>query len=169
MARDESSREDLLSEAKQLVERIKIVPLQSAVGNWAHSSGGNSIVAGFRTDGAASIFFGEDPVYHFNAADELRRAYSQGLLIKADAGRLVSLDRQRSETEVRLVRHELSDAEQTLFLDAMIEHLQQLSMILAAGEFEIAGQVPADVDVRSRVARWLEGRAHWPIAARPNV
>ncbi len=31
-----------------------------------------SIVFGFRRDGAPSIFFGADPVYQFNAAGELR-------------------------------------------------------------------------------------------------
>src|SRR5204863_2544475 len=78
MAREESSREDLLREATALVERIELIP------NGSTSDG--RIVAGFRRNGALSVFFGEDPVYQFNAAGELRRAYTDGKLLKADRG-----------------------------------------------------------------------------------
>jgi hypothetical protein len=73
MARDETKREDLLAEATALVERIQIV-----------SQSAGTITAGFRANGALSLFFDEDPAYHFNSAGELRRAYCAGLLIKAD-------------------------------------------------------------------------------------
>ena len=70
MARDESDREDLLREATALVERIELAP--------ADAADDEHIVAGFRRDGALSIYFGADPVYHFNSAGELRRAYCDG-------------------------------------------------------------------------------------------
>src|SRR3954451_8705906 len=111
MARDESNREDLLREATALVERIELIP-NGAADN-------RHIIAGFRRDGALSIFFGEDPVYQFNAAGELRRAYHDGKLLKATRGRLAALKRARTEHEIQLVRHELSGAEQAEFLSRM--------------------------------------------------
>ena len=131
--------------------------------------GGISIVAGFRADGAFSIFFGEDPVYHFNADGELRRAYHDGLLIKAVDGRLVSLRRERTDTETQLLRHEFSPNEQEGFVLAMKQRLEQLFTILAAGDFDVKGQVPPERSVLARVKRWLWDRESWPIASRPNV
>src|SRR5687768_8047260 len=109
MSRTESDREDLLREATALVERAE---LQVA-------GLGEPIVVGFRRDGAASFFFGADPVYQFNAAGELRRAYVGGLLYKAEQGELVALRRERTPAETALVRHDLSAAESTDLLAAL--------------------------------------------------
>lgn len=163
MARDESNREDLLREATALVERIELMPRN---GVWGQSA---PIVAGFRRDGALSVFFGEDPVFHFNAAGELRRAYCDGLLIKAVRGELVSLRRLRTECEVQLVRHTLSGDEQTEFLSAMKNRLRWLAKMIAAQDFECGRQVPPDADVLGRVCAWLSEYKTWSIADRPNV
>src|SRR3954447_20411722 len=104
MSRHESDREDLLREATALVERIELT-----VGGFDLP-----VVCGFRRDGAASFYFGADPVYQFNAVGQLRRAFVAGRLIKAERGRLVALSRERTENEVALVRHELSAAEATV-------------------------------------------------------
>ena len=90
MARDQSSREDLLREATALVERIE---LRIAGPMSVKHDRDDHVVVGFRANGSASFFFGEDPVYQFNSAGQLRRAYCGGLLIKAAHGRLVSLQR----------------------------------------------------------------------------
>jgi hypothetical protein len=171
MAREESAREDLLAEAKQLVQRIQIVPRVTDDLDASNRLDPLPIVAGFRADGAFSIFFGEDPVYHFNADNELRRAYCQGLLIKAVGGRLISLRRHRTETETQLLRHEFSDDEQTDFLVKMREKLQQLFATINAGQLDVTGQVPAAEAVLDMVRRWLMLRptTGWPIAARPNA
>src|SRR5262245_2457169 len=113
MARQESEREDLLREATALVERIELAPRSAAGSATAH------VIAGFRRDGGLSIFFGDDPVYQFNAAGELRRAYCEGKLVKAVGGRLANLSRLRTVGEVQLVRHDLSDAEELTFVDQM--------------------------------------------------
>ena len=169
MARDESPKEDLLADARQLVERIRFVPHVGRSDVGRDSLEGVSIVAGFRADGAFSIFFGEDPAYHFNADGELRRAYHDGLLVKAVDGRLVSLRRERTETETQLLRHEFSAKEQEDFVLAMKRRLEQLFALLAAGDFDVKGQVPPERSVLARVKRWLWDRESWPIAARPNV
>ena len=159
MARDESNREDLLREATALIERVELVPRPTGI----------HLVAGFRRDGELSIFFGEDPVYQFNAAGELRRAYRNGVLLKATNGRLASLNRVRTEREVQLVRTDLSDSEQGVFLDQMAANLRQLKEWIRHGEIEVVGQVPADADVLGRVGNWLSEHSSWEIATRPNA
>lgn len=145
MSRTQSDREDLLREATALVERAGL----QVAGN------DEPVVVGFRAGGEASVFFGADPVYHFNADGELRRAYVGGLLYKAERGRLVSLRRQRSEREVALVRHDLSDSEAADLLSGMQKRLAELAAAIAGGAFQVFGQVPADRDVLCRIRGWL--------------
>ncbi len=118
MARQESDREDLLREATALVERIELAP---AAGD------GKDVVIGFRRDGAASIYFGTDPAYHFNSSGELRRAYCDGLMYKAEHGQLVSLERIRRENEMQLVRRTLTDAKEAEFLATLLRRLRELA------------------------------------------
>ena len=157
MAREESSREDLLREATALVERIEL------------ALSGQHIVAGFRRDGSLSIFFGEDPVYQFNAAGELRRAYSSGQLIKALDGRLVAMRRVRTEHEVQLVRHELSREEEAEFVRQMNERLRDFARRVEANDVAVVGHVPDGADVLGRVKASLAAQGEVRIAARPNV
>ncbi|HVT30748.1 MAG TPA: hypothetical protein VHE81_22260, partial [Lacipirellulaceae bacterium] len=127
------------------------------------------VVAGFRRDGALSVFFGDDVVYQFNAAGELRRAYSEGLLLKAMRGRLASLQRVRTPRETQLVRQDLTYAEQSAFLAQMTRHLSELKSALDNCRFETVGQVPPDADVLARLQGWLRTQDEFQIAARPNV
>ena len=145
MSRRELDREDLLREATALVERAEL-QVQGF---------DEPVIVGFRKDCAASIFFGADPVYQFNAAGELRRAYVDGLLYKAERVRLVSLRRERMETETALMRRELSNAEADAFGVEMRARLRQLEGAMARGEFSVSGQWPIGGDVGSRIHRWL--------------
>jgi hypothetical protein len=168
MAREESSREDLLREATALVERIELAPLANgplSAGDLAEEH----IVVGFRRDGALSIFFGEDPVYQFNPAGELRRAYCDGKLLKAVGGQLAALDRVRTEHETQLVRHDLTRDEQATFIAQMQDNLKRFAQVIKANGFEIVGQVPTGADVLIRVQNWFASHNKWPIAARPNA
>jgi hypothetical protein len=160
MARRESEREDLLREATALVERAEL----------RIEGHDEPIVVGFRRDGSASFFFGADPVYQFNTASELRRAYVDGLLYKAERGRLVALRRERSATEVALVRSELNDENTMALMSALRHRLTLLHSALLAGSYEIAGQVPTDSDVPARIARWLVALSNEiSVASAPNV
>ena len=169
MAWEESSREDLLRQATALVERIELIPQASAFSEAAIPFIGEHIVAGFRRDGALSIFFGEDPVYHFNAAGELRRAYCNGKLLKSSRARLAALRRVRTQHEVQLVRHELSAKEEAGFMSQMEQHLSDLSRLINANSIEVVGQVPADHDVLSRLKQCLATHDKRQIATRPNA
>src|SRR5436190_5016936 len=129
MSRHESDREDLLKEATALVERVELRLEGEA----------ESIVAGFRRDGAASFFFGADPVYQFNAAKELRRAFVGGLLYKTDSGRLVQMRRERTAEAVELRSRELDAVETAAFLSRAEAELAVLQSALAASRFEVVG------------------------------
>jgi hypothetical protein len=162
MSREEHDREDLLREATALVERIELVAASPA-------TDAKPIVIGFRRNGALSIFFGADPVYQFNAAGELRRAYRDGLLYKAERGRLVSLEQRRTLHEVQLVRRDLTEAECQDFVLQMQRHLGELRTKLADGSLLVAGQVPVGGTAFDRVRAWLVGHDGLPIAASPRA
>lgn len=169
MARHESSREDLLGEAKALVERIELVPHAATKQPLKSIVPPTPIVAGFRKSGSLSLFFGEDPVYQFNAQGELRRGYRHGRLYKAVRGRLASLQRVRSDEKTELVRHDLTISEQTHLVDDMIIHLSDFALLLNSNDFDVNGQVPADADILGRLRKWLVAHNGLPIAKRPNV
>ena len=159
MAREEQEREDLLREATALVERIEIVSeVQDA-----------PVVIGFRVNGAASIYFGDDPVYHFNSNGELRRAFVDGLLYKSVNRKLVSMRRERNEHEVQLVRHELTSTEQSQALDAVNNRLDSLQRTISSQSFEVTGQIPEGVDLIGRAGQWLSQLADIAIARSPGV
>ena len=160
MARHEQDREDILREATALVERVELKVPDHA----------EPVIVGFRRDGSASLFFGADPVFQFNSAGELRRAYVAGRLIKAERGRLVALKRQRTETQVHLLRTELDPQATIDILQAAAHHLQQLGDHLRSAAVQVRGQVPATTDVVARVRDWLERLATpLQIAAQPHA
>lgn len=155
MARHEQDREDLLAEAKALVARAEIVI----------EGDEEAIVLGFRRDGGCSYYFSPEEVYHFNPAGELRRAYFNGLLYKAEDGRLASLRRNRTEHEVQLLRHDLEDAEQAAFIDQVQRQLHTLLQALISGKFRLLREVLPEAapdehqrSVTDRAVAWLEDR-----------
>ncbi len=117
------------------------------------------IVAGFRRDGAASFYFGSDPVFQFNARAELRRAFVNNQLIKAARGGIVTMDRVRTESAVELHSRELTDLESTELLTLAASRLSRLLAVIHAGTGRIHGQVTSEVDVLARVRTWLERHA----------
>jgi len=146
MARQEHDREDLLAEAKALVERVSL----------RIAGHDDEIVVGFRRDSSASFYFGGQRVYQFTSQGQLRRAFVDGLLFKAERGQLVSLRRQRTERAVELARHVLDEPRARLFLGEMRRHVELLRDALANNSFSALGQVPAGADVVGRVRRWLD-------------
>ncbi len=153
MARVERDREDLLAEATALVQRVE---LDMQDGHASAVPGlPQRVIVGFRSSGCGSVYFGPDEAYQFNTAGELRRAYRDGELYKAERGRLVRLTRQRTSGEVLLIRHELDDAECAGFLGRMAELLDGLRRSLNEKSYQILRQMPADVDLVGGVAAWL--------------
>ncbi|MAZ95396.1 MAG: hypothetical protein CMJ73_05135 [Planctomycetaceae bacterium] len=160
MARHQEDREDILREATALVERVEldIDDLEDPV------------VVGFRRDSGPAFFFGADPVYQFNSQFQLRRGYRQGCLLKAEAGRLIELRRERTKSSMNLVRHELDEKQLSEFMQQLTGHLQFLGEALTSQHFRLVGQVPVEGDVVGRVSRWLAEMPAIPtIAEIPNA
>jgi hypothetical protein len=149
----EENREDLLAEATALVERIEL----------RIAGRDEPLVAGFRRDGSASFFFGAERVYQFNSQLQLRRAFVDALLYKAERGLLVQLERRRGASQTLLLRRELSVQEQQNFLSAAEQRLLELRTAIEAAQFQIVGQHPANADVVGRVLAWLS-QISFPLA-----
>ena len=110
MAREEHPREDLLRDARNISPRVQVrlaLPVDA-----------EPVFCGFRGD-AISFYFGEDPVYQFNPRGELRRAFVNGQLIKAEGGELIAMQRERTATSSTLASRHLSPQERVQLLDDM--------------------------------------------------
>ena len=160
MARQESDREDLLREAIALVERIELA--------LPDVSEAEHIVIGFRRDGSPSVYFGADPAYHLNSAGELRRAFIDDLLYKADGGALISLDRVRTADEVQLISRTPDATATAALLAYMNDRLLELAAQISSGALVVIGQVPAGADILGRVSRWLSQSGPIGIAQSPH-
>jgi hypothetical protein len=163
MARQEQDREDLLHEATAMIERAEF-----QVSFWPEP-----VFVGFRRDGCFSVYFGGDPVLQFNGTGELRRAFIDGLLFKAENGRFIELRRVRTEGETALARRDLSEVETASLLLRANELLGQLRGAIngdAGQSTKIVGQVPTDCDVLGRVSHWFStGVEPIKIAASPRA
>lgn len=161
MAREIHEREDLLRDATALSPRIQLrlqrdgVPIE--------------VFAGFRKEGAVSIYFGDDPVYHFNAQRELRRAFVDDRLFKAEKGRLVAWTPDRNAERTEMHRHDLTAEEEQQFLRAMQSSLIWLRKELASQSADIVGQVPEDGDALLCLRDWLGELGETKIAKSPRV
>jgi hypothetical protein len=160
MARREEHREDLLAEATALVERAEFqIAAEPA-----------PVVIGFRRNGAASVYFGQDVAYQFNAANQLRRAFVNDRLLKADRGRLASLMRVRTEDEVQLVRHDLDPTEIDAIMAQIGMRIARLRDESLSGRAELLRQSPESSDVTARITNWLRQlRDPIEIARSPRV
>ncbi len=147
MARQESDREDLMAEATALVRRIELaVPGEPAY-----------LVAGERADGRISLYFGPDPVYHFDDQNRLRRAYVDGTLFRTQGDTLARLTRVRTPDVTELRRHDLTGAELEQFFKQMKDQLTTLQEALTIGRAETVRQVPDGEDFRVELAGRLVG------------
>ena len=145
MGRLQQDRENLLTEAVKLGER----------GELEFGSDAESLVVGFRPCGSGSLFFGPDPAYHFNARDELRRAYVQGIRFKAEHGRWAVLTRVPSGNRLQLAAHDLTSDELAEFSAEFARRWQSLGEALALGNYRVVGQEPSGGDIVARLRSWL--------------
>lgn len=160
MARHEQDREDLLREATALLERAEIQLLGVA----------EPVVIGFRRNGAASVYCSANQVYQFNEKNELRRAYKDGVLIKAVQGKLVQMERQREELSTVLVTRPITPEHELQFLAIADQTLQTILADLQSQRYRLIGQVPAEANVVDRICRWLASLPSPLVVAKaPNV
>lgn len=159
MARQTHARDDLIAEATALSPRAE----------FACPGEADPIVLGFRGD-AGSIYFGEDPAYHFTSSGALRRAFVGGRILKADAGRLVGLVRENRPSETALHRRELNEAASQALLAEAASRIGHFAAAIRSGDAQLLRQAPAEADAIAKIAAWLNALTlPPPIADRPNV
>lgn len=134
VARHEHDREDLMREATALRRRVELRVTGES----------ETLVAGFRDNGALSLFFGADPALHFDAEGRLRRAFLDGCLYRTQGDTLARLTRVRSESTSELRRHDLSTEELAIFFESIRLRLQNLRQALANSDWQVLARVPAD-------------------------
>ncbi len=161
MARLVEEREDLLRDASALVPRIEL-----------HTSIHGQrceVFAGFRKENALSLYFDTEPVYHFNSRGELRRAFVDGQLIKAQEGKLVVWQPRRTSDITEMMSHQCDDQQHQQFCAKLLGYLQEFNEALDSDNFTVAGQVPADADALLRLRQWLDEVSQIAIADSPHV
>jgi len=147
-----------MREATALVERIELT-----IGN-------DVVTAGFRANGALSLFFAADPVFQFNSLGQLRRVYSAGMSYKASGGKLISMRRERSGSQTILQSQEISAEEIAELTADLRKRLHALRDAFAESRFTIVAQVPADSSVLERLIQTLVKLDKTiSIADRPNA
>lgn len=132
MARNESNREDLMQEATGLARRVE----------WQVPFVVDPVVAGFKKNGAWSVYFGAEPVLQFDASGRLRRAFFEGFLFRTQGHTLARLQRHRTSDETQLVRHDLDDSELAMFRVQACSWLRLLLQAIDLGEAVRLRQVP---------------------------
>lgn len=141
MARNEADREDLMREAVALTERVELfVPGFEEL-----------ITIGFRSNGAMSIFVGQDPVYQFDPSGRLRRAFVDGFLYRSQHSGLARLERVRNESEVQLLRCDLSLSECAAFRQAMKDTLSRILSQLQEKTVRVQRCVPETMDLLQKL------------------
>lgn len=156
----EQPREDLIKEATALVERVE----------FRLDGYSESVVVGFRRGGSASFYFGSERVFQFDAEKQLRRAYIDGQLLKAEQVGLVAVDRAGVPGRVVLKRRTLSLQQTTRILELVAQQLWQLAACLRAKTYSLVRQVPTETDVVGRIGDWLDSfERPIRIAPRPHV
>jgi hypothetical protein len=153
VARNPEHREDLMRDATALVERAEVV--------WHPEQ--PPLILGRRATGATSLYFGEEPVYHFTSEGRVRRAHVDGLLYKAAAGELVEIRPVRVPGEVQLRSRVLSPQEQAEFLKNLADRLQQLLARFDSGDCKVIAEIPADEPVVAPLVEWIRQQLTRPL------
>ena len=125
------------------------------------------LLAGFRGD-SLSLYFGEDPVFHFNAAGELRRAFIDGRLVKADRGRLVFMEREQTD-QATILQHTASAGDEEAVTRELAARLRRCEAAMTALQFTLLGESPVGGDGVSRLLQWLRERRELVLAQSPHV
>ena len=161
MAKQTSDREDLLRDGVQMPTRGQA------------DIAGNELFIGFRRTGQLSLYWNQDPVYQFNAQQELRRLFFCGTRYAAFERRLRRLDtasEDAAQTEVTKLSLSQSDASDALLEQVSTEFIAIRKQILQAPiEWRVVGnESPATFDLRVR--NWLAQVGDvLKLAAVPNV
>jgi hypothetical protein len=140
MAIEEHDREDLLRDGRTMPVRGQC------------TIDGTEVMVGFRALGQASLYCGADPVFQFNAQNQLRRVYFRGEKLAAHGGKLERLTRDRQGGKIRLQALPIDPAQQAEIIAELTAWRQKLTMEVAANWRVIE---PAPNEFQQRLQQWL--------------
>lgn len=162
MARREVPKEDLVRDATAFATRVELreSPDDPA---WTF--------VGLREDGGGSIYFGDDEFYAFNPKGELRRAFRDGRLLKAEGGRLVAMRRERTDDASFLASGELSEDRTHDLLQSLSDRIAKLIASLSDGSLVVNRSDGNATSDHALVRDWLSLCITTPItvAERPHA
>lgn len=147
MARNESDRGDLWSEAVALTDCVEFVIAGDPT----------PLLAGYRPNGWCSIYWGQDVMLQFTPESGLRRAYRLGELFRTQGTTLARLVRHRTEQESILLRHDLTPSELAEFRQWVQEKIQSLHTALTSSQTVVSREARTQSD--SVLARLEESLA----------
>lgn len=142
MARQEADHDDLFSEAIALTSRAlwkRTRPDHMANGQHsddlddpapARLQSVDEILIGTRANDWLSIYWDQSWMVQFNEMNQLRRAYVEPCLYRAQGGTLSRLTRHRNPHETSLLRHDLNEAELHSFLASNSQRLTETFALL---------------------------------------
>lgn len=160
MALHESDRDDLIREATALVRRVEM----------KIEAEPEPVTAGFHRTGRLSVYFGGDPVVHFDESGRLRRAFCYGALYRTAGGTLARLVRHRTPTETELLRHDLTADELADFTTEIERRVGRLHAALVGGNVELLRQVPTDDErLTADLIEFLGGILAAPLQLAPPI
>lgn len=112
-----------------------------------------AVTVGLRDNGLISIYFGSDPVFHFDDNDRLRRAFLGGDLYRTQGKTLARLTRRRSAAATELLRYDLTGDELLEFLGAMNARLKRFRDAVAQRKATVVRRICDDEFVPALLTR----------------
>jgi hypothetical protein len=157
MARTEADREDLFAELRTFPLRVE----------WQRLEGEAVVTGGRRGDGTVAIYFGGDPVYRFDGAGRLRRAFVDGALYRTQGTTLARLVREQTPTETLLKRCDLTPQELAAWLAEMSRRIDAFVREARLGKYQVRRCVPSQPEAASAILEALESAVATPRLAPP--
>src|SRR5262249_47755965 len=125
MKADQHGREDVMTEAVSLTERIEC----------CYSENAEPAVMGFNKERWLFVYFGSDPMYRFDVLGRLRRAFVDGKLFRTAESTLAVMERHSTRDQMEpglkeasyLLRRDLSPEEVKDFHTRMLREIHALS------------------------------------------
>lgn len=160
MARAESDREDLMSEAVALVRRAELTVQSDSL----------PIVVGFRAADWLSIYFGQDLMFQFDNRGRFRRAYIDGMLYRTQGDCVARMKRERTASETILLRQDLVGNDLASFQTEVRAKLQWFLDQLTAGKCTVVRQTPEDDSaLMNDVLAFVQNIVNAPIQLAPAL
>lgn len=158
MAQIEEDREDLMAEATALKSRAEVLLPSNAV-----------LTFGYRSQGELSLYFGADPVYHFDGHAKLRRAFVDGCLYRTQGQTLAQLTRHRTGPKTELFRADLNDVQLKDFLKVVETRLRQLQQAIQDDAFRVQRVIDPDGNLLPRLTTSIESMLQDGIQLAPRI